>query len=218
MASAATLTFFCLKIAFGNLSSNKIIFLTIIGILSLYTQGEGELWRGHEQYPHSTDWTYILWWPHLLFPIYARLNIFRKAKDGKQVRRYATERVDPVEAVEHSDNLQRVAWSMIAHPGNRYAKEKEHMYRRSVAIKMLTGCAAHQVGAGHQAGLDRGAHSSSEQGTNQWLYATGDGDPCDGVVLADHEEDVDLHPDGTHGWQGRHCSHWTQQCCTQGTL
>ena len=125
MASAATLTFFCLKIAFGNLSSNKIIFLTIIGILSLYTQGEGELWRGHEQYPHSTDWTYILWWPHLLFPIYARLNIFRKAKDGKQVRRDATERDDPVEAVEHSDNLQRVARSMIAHPGNRYTKEKE---------------------------------------------------------------------------------------------
>ena len=63
---------------------------------------------------------YFLWWPHLLFRKYARLNIFRKAKDGKQVRRDATERDDPVEAVEHSDNLQRVVWSMIAHPGNRY--------------------------------------------------------------------------------------------------
>ena len=98
---------------------------------------------------------------------------------------------------------------------------------------MLTDCAAHQVGAGHQAGLDGRAHSPSEQGANHWLYATGDGDPCDGVVLADHKEDVDpcdgvvladhkedvdLHPDGTHGWQGRHCSHWTQQCCTQGTF
>ena len=55
---------------------------------------------------------------------------------------------------------------------------------------MLTDCAAHQVGAGHQAGLDGRAHSPSEQGTNHWLYATGDGDPCDGVVLADHKEDV----------------------------
>ena len=56
---------------------------------------------------------------------------------------------------------------------------------------MLTDCAAHQVGAGHQAGLDGRAHSPSEQGANHWLYATGDGDPCDGVVLADHKEDVD---------------------------
>ena len=55
---------------------------------------------------------------------------------------------------------------------------------------MLTDCAALQVGAGHQAGLDGRAHSPSEQGTNHWLYATGDGDPCDGVVLADHKEDV----------------------------
>ena len=55
---------------------------------------------------------------------------------------------------------------------------------------MLTDCAAHQVGAGRQTGLDGRAHSPSEQGANHWLYATGDGDPCDGVVLADHEEDV----------------------------
>ena len=27
------------------------------------------------------------------------------------------------------------------------------------------------------------------------------------IDLADHEENVELHPDGTHGWQGRHCSH-----------
>ena len=79
-------------------------------------QGEGGLRRGHEQYQHSTDWTYIFCGGLTFYFEYMRALIF-SGKDGKQVRRDATEWDDPVEAVEHSDNLQRVARSMVDHRG-----------------------------------------------------------------------------------------------------
>ena len=65
---------------------------------------------------HSTDWTYIFCGGLIYYFEYMRALIF-SGKDGKQVRRDATEWDDPVEAVEHSDNLQRVAWSMVAQQG-----------------------------------------------------------------------------------------------------
>ena len=120
MASAATLTVFLSKNCIWQAELQHDYYLNYHWyFISSYAGGGGTTkgsWTISTLYRLNI---YFLWWPHLLFRKYARLNIFRKAKDGKQVRRDATERDDPVEAVEHSDNLQRVVWTLVAHPGNR---------------------------------------------------------------------------------------------------